>query len=346
VLTLTQALKEDNLPDDIRAFVEIIDRNVELEARLIDDLLDLTRIEKGKLQLNLETADAHALIGNVLDIYKSDILGKGLRLALKLDAPEHFVRADPARLQQIFWNLVKNAVKFTPEGGDVMIRTFNDEEGHLLTEVIDNGIGIDADILPQIFTAFEQGEQNITRQFGGLGLGLAISNALVEMHGGRLMAASEGRDLGATFTVELTVAMARNDGPVMGARPAAQNADRPPRRILLVDDHEDTSKVMKVLLERRGYLVTTAATMRSGIEEATNGAYDLLISDIGLPDGSGLDLMETLMRNGVPIRGVALSGFGMEEDIRRSKEVGFTEHLTKPISFQKLQEIIERLVGP
>jgi CheY-like chemotaxis protein len=295
--------------------------------------------------LNLEIVDAHALIGNVMQIYRSDILGKGLRLALRLDAPEHFVRADPARLQQIFWNLVKNAVKFTPEGGDIMVRTFNDEEGHIVAQVIDNGIGIEPEILPQIFTAFEQGNRGITREFGGLGLGLAISNALVDMHGGHISAASEGRGRGATFTVELAVATPRGNGAATSAAPRQAMQGYGPKRILLVDDHEDTSKVMKLLLERRGYDVTTAATVQASLEAAMHERFDLMISDIGLPDGSGLDLMATLMRNGIPIKGIALSGFGMEEDIRRSKEVGFIEHLTKPISFQKLQDIIERLLG-
>ncbi|MCA1658895.1 MAG: GAF domain-containing sensor histidine kinase, partial [Verrucomicrobiaceae bacterium] len=198
VLTLEQ---EENLPEATRASLQMIRRNVELEARLIDDLLDLTRISKGKVQLSLEVVDAHSLLRNALEICQADIDQKNLSLRTDFSAEKVWLEADPARLQQIFWNLIKNAVKFTPEGGRLGISTGN-ENGQFRVEVSDNGMGIDAETLPKIFNAFEQGERT---RLGGLGLGLAISKALVETHHGELTAASPGRDQGATFAASFPV---------------------------------------------------------------------------------------------------------------------------------------------
>src|SRR5204862_1953487 len=186
--------------------------------RLIDDLLDLTRISKGKVQLSLELVDAHTLLRNALEICQADIDHKNLSLQIDLAADKVCLEADPARLQQIFWNLIKNAVKFTPEGGRLQIRTGNDD-GQFRVEISDSGMGIDAETLPKIFNAFEQGERT---RLGGLGLGLAISKALVETHHGQLTATSPGRDQGATFTAvfpvgESSAGSSRAAMPVMAA---------------------------------------------------------------------------------------------------------------------------------
>ncbi|MEO5929184.1 MAG: PAS domain S-box protein [Candidatus Kapaibacterium sp.] len=338
VLTAAQLLMDEpDLSPGVRDYMEVIHRNVELEARLIDDLLDLTRIERGKLQLNLAVVDAHTLVRNVVQIYQNDLHDKHLHAIVELDAPRHHARADSARLQQIIWNLVQNAVKFTPSGGTVTIRTSNEGDGILRIDVTDTGIGINPTVLPRIFNAFEQGERKVTRRFGGLGLGLAISRSLAEMHSGSLEASSEGQNRGSTLTLRIPTESVK-ESP---SRPAVEAL---PVRILLVDDHADTVHVMGMLLRRHGYQVATAATMRSGIEAAAQGEFDLLISDIGLPDGSGLELMRELRSRGIMLRGIALSGFGMEEDIRQSRDVGFSEHLTKPVDFRKLQEVIVRVL--
>lgn len=344
VMTAIYAMQDDKLPAEVSSYLDVIKRNVELEARLIDDLLDLTRIGRGKIPLNIETVDAHALMGNVIAICQTESREKRIAVDLDLRAARHHVEADPARLQQVFWNLIKNAVKFTPTGGRITIASRNSDPDHLIIEIADNGIGIDSQILPRIFNAFEQGEQIITRQFGGLGLGLAISKALVDMHEGKLSAASPGKDRGATFTIELPAV-----DPVSAQRTWPEeimqnDAKGEMQRILIVDDHVDTSRVMQLLLERRGYYVETAQTMQTALEVATTGTYDLLISDIGLPDGSGLELMRELRRL-KEIPGIALSGFGMEEDIQNSIEAGFSEHLTKPVSFKRLEEVIQRLLS-
>jgi signal transduction histidine kinase/DNA-binding response OmpR family regulator len=358
VLTTVQDLeRDDTLTADGRVAIQMVRRNVELEAKLIDDLLDLTRISKGKLRLTLGTVDAHALLNSVLEICESDIVSKRQQVKVELTAAKHHLRADSARLHQIFWNLIKNAVKFTPERGRIAVSTSNDEAGNFELRVTDTGIGIEPDVLPRIFDAFEQGEQAVTRQFGGLGLGLAITRALVEGHSGQIKAVSGGSGMGATFSVGLpTVAAAPPSPPITQQAPASPkamlNADvaAPAHlKILLVDDHEDTSRAMKRLLERVGYEVRTASSVAGAMESARRAPFDLLISDIGLPDGSGIELLrrlkENLQHGRPPLKAIALSGFGMEEDLRRSREAGFVEHLTKPVDFEQLEAVIQQLTG-
>jgi len=343
VLTLVQFLESTTEPpEDIRSIFTMIRRNIELEARLIDDLLDLTRITRGKLHLDIEMVDAHSLIRNVADICREDIALRNQTLDLELDARSHRIKADPARLQQVFWNLLQNAVKFTPEGGAITVRSCNPTDGELEVDVCDTGIGLEQEQLARVFNPFEQAEQSISRRFGGLGLGLSISRTIVEMHGGTIGVESDGLNRGATFSVRLATGDDAVE-PSAAAAPDRGTDEQIPRRILLVDDHADTSSVMKLLLERRGYSVDTAWDVASGLEHARTREYDLLISDIGLPDGSGLDLMRAI-RAFKPLPGIALSGFGMEDDIRRSHEAGFSEHLIKPVNFQALQDAIQRVL--
>ncbi len=203
VITAVEVLKEEpDISQENGKLLEIIQRNVELEARLIDDLLDLTRITNSKLKLNLEHADLHSLVHSALGISKGDIKGKRLNVTLDLCARMCVVKGDPARLQQVLWNLIKNAVKFTPDHGRIIIRSTNVDD-RIRVVIADSGIGIEPHVLPHIFNAFEQGEKTITRRFGGLGLGLAISRTIVDLHGGTLTASSQGRNMGATFTLDL-----------------------------------------------------------------------------------------------------------------------------------------------
>jgi PAS domain S-box-containing protein len=338
--TVTALKKQADLPADVRESIEMMHRNIELEARLIDDLLDLTRIARGKLPLEMETTDVHALIQHVIDICGEEIVRQQMHLRVDLQAAEHHVQGDPARLQQVFWNLIKNAVKYTDEGGEVRISSTH-RDGMLEVTVADNGIGIDAETLPRIFYAFEQGDHTGSRRFGGLGLGLTISKSLIDKHLGRLRASSEGVGKGSAFTVELRTVPA--PAPVVST-PSVDSVDPIQRKlkILMVEDHLDTSRALQRLLSGMGYDVSSASTVESAIREAQATRFDLLISDIGLPDGSGLDLIRRLLAER-PIKGIALSGYGMEEDVVRSKEAGFTEHLTKPINLQKLEATIQRV---
>jgi signal transduction histidine kinase/CheY-like chemotaxis protein len=341
---------EARAPDgpEVRQALAVIRRNVELEARLIDDLLDVTRIAKGKLQLSFEITSVHETLRRSYDICREDVLQKKLRFEFRLEAAHDHVNGDPARLQQVFWNLIKNAVKFTPEGGAIVVETSNPTDEKIEIRTIDNGIGIDPTKIDKIFNAFEQGQTSITRKFGGLGLGLAISKAMVRAHGGSISVQSEGKDRGAIFRILLNTvnapATAKKNGHRAPNDGAVQQKPAGKSHLLVVDDHQDTCLGMKMLLERRGYRITIANSADQAIKKAREEEFDLVISDIGLPDRSGYELMKELskMRS---MRGIALSGFGMENDIRKAHAAGFSEHLTKPINFERLDEAIRALLG-
>jgi CheY-like chemotaxis protein len=343
---------EASAPDspEVRRALEVIRRNVELEARLIDDLLDVTRISKGKLQLSLETVSVHEILQRSYEICREDIAAKDLKIDFRLRAEHVYVKGDSARLQQVFWNLIKNSVKFTPEKGQILIETSNPFPDAIEIRTTDTGIGIEPDKMQTIFNAFEQGQSSITRKFGGLGLGLAISKAMVAAHGGRIKAESQGRDRGATFVVTLeTVAMpdvASRHGDKKPSKERGgkqEQATKPKGRVLVVDDHFDTCTGMKMMLERRGYRVTVAHTADQAVEKTRHEEFDLVISDIGLPDRSGYELMQELSTTR-GLRGIALSGFGMENDVSRARDAGFATHLTKPINFDRLEESIQNLL--
>jgi len=344
VLASVTAMEEDSaLPEETRTCLRIIRRNVELEARLIDDLLDLTRVNRGKLQMVSEVVAVHDLVRSAVETAcQEEAQAKQLNLVLTLEVEHDEVWGDPVRLQQVIWNLLRNAVKFTPPGGRIEVRSKNDNQ-LLRLEFIDNGMGIDGQSLPKIFNAFEQAEEAIKKRFGGLGLGLAISKGLVEAQGGRLSAQSDGLGKGSIFTLEMVLAEAQarrkpKDGTLRVENPPA------PLRILLVEDHEDTARIMSKLLRSFEHRVTWASTFATAMEAVEADNFDLLISDLGLPDGNGRELMRQAQRKH-SIRGIALSGYGMESDVKASLEAGFAEHLTKPVNIVQLQEAIRRVAG-
>ncbi len=332
---------------DLRQPLEVIRRNVELEARLIDDLLDVTRIAKGKLQLSFEVTSIHETLRRAYEICREDIRKKNLAFEFRLDAEKDYVSGDPARLQQVFWNLIKNGVKFSSDGGKIVVETENLRDERIAIRVVDSGIGIAPAKIDKVFNAFEQGQSSITRKFGGLGLGLAISKAMVKAHGGTITVESAGVSQGSTFSVVLNTVPAPAD--VQSTKPAILPKDGQGKRaarkghLLVVDDHHDTCIGMKMLLERRGYQITLAHTVDQALEKAEAEKFDLLISDIGLPDRSGYELMQEL-RARSKLRGIAMSGFGMENDILKARAAGFSEHLTKPINFDRLDEAIRSLL--
>jgi signal transduction histidine kinase len=340
---------EAELPDSkpVAEALEVVRRNVELEARLIDDLLDVTRISKGKLQLSFEPICVHQILQRAYEICRNDIEAGNLEVIFRLRAARTYVDGDPARLQQVFWNLIKNSVKFTPEKGQITIETVNPTPDKIEVRVIDTGIGIESQAIDKIFNAFEQGQRDITRRFGGLGLGLTISKTLIDAHGGQIRVKSPGKDQGASFSVELNTV----DTPVEGdGHREDRPVDREPkpisanRRVLLVDDHQDTCLGMKRMLERRGYQISIAHSAQQAVEKVRSQEFDLLISDIGLPDRSGYELMREVRLN-KRLPGIALSGFGSEEDVNQAREAGFAEHLTKPINFERLEKTIQSLLS-
>jgi CheY-like chemotaxis protein len=269
------------------------------------------------------------------------------------------VWGDAVRLQQVFWNILKNASKFTPDGGRVTVVTAQSADGsRVVVEISDTGIGMTAQEMERVFEAFSQGDHATSfgsHRFGGLGLGLAISQRVVQLHHGRITAESSGRHFGALFRVELPLhRAAKPDTPPATAPPFEHMTPTTPQttsplgagtRILLVEDHALTRIALEQLLVRRHYVVRSAASMAEALILAEQFTFDFLVSDIGLPDGSGYDLMKEL-KDRYGMRGVALTGYGMEEDVGRSQAAGFVYHLTKPIRIQSLDEALARISSP
>jgi len=332
-------LEEADCPPAARECLATIRRNVRLEARLIDDLLDLARIRNGKLRLEIQPIDVHEVLRHALEICRPDMAMHHLHVEEKLNASETHVHGDAARLQQVFWNLLTNAAKFSPEGSSIEVRTFTND-GRVAIEIADQGVGIAPEKLARIFDAFEQGARHSQ---AGLGLGLAICKALVEMHGGEIAARSEGINRGASFVIHLPRVSPAGEPSAAAPQPLSA---RDGLRLLVVEDHRDTLETLERLLSRRGYVVRTAASIAQALEVARDNEFDVLVSDIGLPDGRGTDLLERLeeLRGDRP-PAIAMSGFGMEDDLERSRDAGFSEHLTKPVEFSALHQAIARLAA-
>lgn len=337
LLTLSTMESDAALPEAARADLRLMRRNVELETHIIDDLLDLTRIVQGRLRVNLEAADLGQLAREAVEICAGAARQKNVALQIAASAPLP-VLADPARMLQVLWNLVINAVKFTPAGGTVWIKAAP-ADGQAQVVVQDDGAGIDPSVLANLFQPFEQGTLR-PGTAGGLGLGLAIARQVTQAHRGHLAAASAGSGKGATFT--LTLPLHVGPSPAASTRPPAASPAVPARlAILLVEDHADTALIMNRLLRAMGHQVTVAGNVRAACEKIAAGKFDLLISDIGLPDGTGHDIL-TRARPGMPA--IAVSGFGMPEDVQRSLAAGFAEHLVKPINPLALESVLARVV--
>jgi PAS domain S-box-containing protein len=320
--------------------VALIRRNVQIVISLINELLDLTHISRGDLHLDLTTIDAHHAIGDALRDLAGELKAKRIDLRVNLRAEFRHIRVDGAKFHRIVTNLAGNALKFTPVGGTIRVTTTSASNDDLVMEISDSGIGIEAGSLARIFSPFEQGDASVRRRFGGLGLGLAISKSLAKAHGATLVAESEGLDNGATFRLRLktTHLFPGEAGPE--PRKAGKGA---PRRILLVEDHADTRQCMQRLLESRGHTVRSAGDAQGAIELSEREKFDLLIADLGLPDRSGLELLHELRQREPTLPAIALSGFGLPNDVANSKEAGFIEHFVKPVNLQKLHEVIDAL---
>jgi len=343
VISTLQSLEtEPAQTEDTKSALAMIRRNIELETQLIDDLLDFTRIARDKMQMRFAPVDTHLAISNVVEICRAEAASKRLPVHLNLQADTHFVAADAAKFQQIIWNLLKNAIKFTPENGEILISSSNPSQDVLSISLRDTGIGMEPEVIRRIFDPFEQGNRSFESRFGGLGLGLAISKSLAQAHGGTLTAQSDGRDRGSTFILSMQTLSSTEVGTV--PQKTTSETAQQGLKILLVDDHQDTCAALEKLLVRRGHLVAATHNVRSAMETAVRNKFDLLISDIALPDGSGVDLMRQL-RAISAIPGIAISGFGNNGDIERSLQAGFSEHLIKPIKLDDLEAAIERAIG-
>jgi signal transduction histidine kinase/ActR/RegA family two-component response regulator len=345
LLAAGDAAQDDSLPPMTRACFSMIKANAEVEARLIDDLLDQTQIARGQTRLATRPVDVHAVLEEALRTTAPEFADKQIKPVKDFGAGASLVEADPVRLQQIFWNLLRNAVKFTPENGTVTVSTADVGERWVAISVTDTGIGLIPEERERIFQPFTQGDhaREDPKRFGGLGLGLNISQRLVDLHGGKLNAASPGRGQGTTFTVELPSAGCAI--PVEPAPPPLSDSKWPFRhlRILLVEDHAPTRKVLEGLLRRKGHQPTLAASVSEAHDRLTGDTFDVVMSDLGLPDGSGWQLMSEVKKIQPGVPGIALSGYGMEGDLRKTKEAGFTVHLTKPVSLEQLDTALHRI---
>jgi PAS domain S-box-containing protein len=318
--------------------LEIVARNTRLQTQLISDLLDISRIVSGKLQLVVESVDLASVVQAAVETVQTAADAKGIAIECQLEPAIGPTAGDPARLQQVVWNLLSNALKFTPTGGRVQVR-LRSAGAHAEIVVEDNGAGIPADFLPYVFDRFQQADRSRSRRFGGLGLGLSIVKNLVEFQGGSVSAASEGEGRGATFTVRLPLAappVLREDAlsPAAAARPSTEGVSLANIRVLLVEDESDAAEFVKQLLENYGAEVTLATTAREALDILAAARTDIVISDIGLPEMDGYELMERVRQlhagseRGIPA--IALTAYARSEDRTRALLAGYQAHVAKP----------------
>lgn len=351
LLIASAAAGNPELPAEVREDFATIAKNALLEARLIDDLLDITRITRGKLTLDLRPGDVHAVLDDSIMTMQAELDEKGLTLVVERGDIDHWALIDPVRLQQVFWNVLKNAVKFTPPHGFIRVETRALPDTRQMTITItDTGIGMTADELARAFHPFAQGDHasgSKRHRFGGMGLGLAISQMLMQLHSGSIQAFSPGRNRGCTVVIQIPQAVPASRSPGAPA-PGEPVAPPPPAAgaprggglpILVVEDHAATRLVLEKLLRQRDYDVVGAGTVAEALALAGRQRFGFVVSDLGLPDGSGYDLMRTLSHEHGLI-GVALSGYGSEEDTARSREAGFVKHLTKPVTCAMIDEVL------
>jgi PAS domain S-box-containing protein len=342
VATLSNSRLVSLAPEPLQTALQTVKRNLELEVRLIDDLLDVTRISRDRLVLTHERIDLHGVIQDVVDMLNTEIQRRDVRVVMNMNAPAHSVVGDPIRLRQVFWNLLGNAIKFTDAGGTITVTSAAEPPGSVRVTVSDTGAGMDEDLTGAINDLGPDSRATPIQPSSGLGLGLVICRGVVNAHGGTLTAISAGKGRGSTFVVRIPIAAHMESWDRSEGSTGATSEPRSQLpRILLVEDHRDSADMLSQLLVLNDYEVTVARTVQEALGMAADD-FDILISDIRLPDGSGLDLMRRL-RSRQPIRGIAISGFGTEEDRRRSLEAGFGTHLTKPVDFNRLLEAIENV---
>ncbi len=354
LLIASQAMANPRLAPDVRADFETIASSVTLEARLIDDLLDVTRMAHHPWSMDCRPLDLSLLVRRVIAAMQPELRQKRIALAVRGETVPAVVVGDEVRLQQILWNLIKNAVKFTPAEGRiaVTIQESTVRRGFIAIEVSDTGIGLTEAELRRVFEPFVQGDHGGgggISPFGGLGLGLAISRKIVTMHSGFISAQSAGRDRGATFLVELPQAGPESAGtglnPARSGAAFASAGGEAPRCVLVVEDHDPSRIALARLLASRKLEVWQAASAQAARDLAEAHRFDLVISDLGLPDGSGRDLMKELrVRHGC--RGIALSGYGSATDVAESEAAGFLAHLIKPVQAQDLDRILAAVQSP
>jgi len=338
LLTATALEHRANLPIDVQEDLHLIHEQIEIEAHLIDDLLDMASLNQGKLVLNTQIVNVHDIARAAAALFGQQLAEKKISLSIELNSAEPMLRVDPKRFLQVMTHLFSNAIKFTPLGGKVMLKSF-DTPGCMAFEVTDSGVGIQPETLSRIFDAFEQADPSTKRSFGGMGLGLTISRQLVQLHGGTLSAHSKGASQGASFVVELPRSTEGGKRPGAIREGAAEVAGL---SILLVEDNAQSLWAMEQILASHGHEVVATANASDALTVANKRSFDLLISDLGLPDLSGWELMRRL-RTSHAIPGIAVSGFVSAEDRAKSAHSGFRIHLDKPLDISQLMSAIEAI---
>ncbi|HEV7904254.1 MAG TPA: ATP-binding protein [Pyrinomonadaceae bacterium] len=358
ILGWAQLMRSNTLKEsDFAHALEIVERNARAQTKLIDDLLDISRIITGKLRLDVRVVDLAGVVEAVIDSLRPTAEARSIRLQTMLDPQAGPVSGDTDRLQQVVWNLVSNAIKFTPKGGrvQVMLARVN---SHVEVTVSDSGKGISAEFLPHVFDRFRQADGTTTRRQGGLGLGLSIVRQLVELHGGMVSVESAGEGQGATFTVQLPLMVTRRSDAGDAARrhPTAGGGDTsfdcPPSltglRVLIVDDEPDTRALLRKVLEGCGSEVTTAGSSAEALAAFVESKPDVLISDIGMPEEDGYELigkLRTLEAGAGRIPAIALTAYARVEDRVRALNAGFQVHVPKPIEPAELVAVVASLTG-
>jgi len=357
ILGWARMLRSGQLSDDNAAkALDTIERNARAQAQLIDDLLDVSRIVTGKLRMDVRPTDPNSFIDAAVEAVRPAAEAKGVRIQKIVDTGAVSVTGDPVRLQQVVWNLVSNAIKFTPRNGRVQIR-LERVDSHVEIVVNDTGQGIEADFLPHVFDRFRQADQRTSRQHGGMGLGLAIVRHLVELHGGSVDARSPGEGQGSTFTVLLPITPVyqvdlngeRVHPAARDLLPTTECADRlDGLRVLIVDDESDTRELLKQGLEFCGAIVTLAASATEALEELNKTKLDVLISDIGMPGEDGYDLIKQVrmlpLESGGRIPAIALTAYTRVEDRLHALRSGYHMHVPKPVELAELVAVAASLV--
>ena len=345
ILGWIKILNEGADKDTAERALEVIDRNARAQAQLVEDILDISRTVSGKLPLQLDAADPRLIVEAVIETVRPTLTSKKLKLETDIGAEVTPLTADAMRLQQVIWNLLTNAIKFTPNGGQVWL-SLQQQNERLRLEVRDSGEGIDKDFLPFVFDRFRQADGSTTRRHGGLGLGLAIAQSVVEAHNGTIQVTSEGIGKGACFTVELPVIAPQPEAgsrPQSGAKTSAEEAALlAGMRVLIVDDHEDTRDLLRFILSEREASIQTAASVEEALTIVRDWQPHLILSDLGMPDSDGYQLVKKLRStNGtgqIPV--VALTGYAMDEERMRALAMGFQGFLTKPVNPEKLISLL------
>jgi PAS domain S-box-containing protein len=359
VLGWATALRAGHFPtEELEQGLETIERNARVQAQIIEDLLDMSRIISGKVRLDVQRVDLPAVVAAAIDTVRASASAKGVRLQTIIDPLNAPVTGDPNRLQQVFWNLLSNAIKFTPKGGRVQA-LLERVDSHVEVSIIDTGEGISPEFLPYVFDRFKQADASTTRRHGGLGLGLAIVKQLVELHGGSVRVKSSGTGKGASFIVSLPMTVLHPlQEPWERGHPQSKPRDLPSVpaislnnvSVLVIDDELDARNLLKLLLESAGAVVYLAPSAEQGMEHLLTKSVDVLICDIGMPDVDGYSLMRRIRALGdgqkSEVAAVALTAYARLEDRTEAMSAGFQNHLPKPVEPAELLAVVHSLADP